>query len=193
MVAAHCSLATPRVGSATMEGKSALLLRSTQRQGARVYRQWVSHPFMKPRPRPIPGVVYVLESLKHIGVCKIGRSTRGGVIRAAELEKIRGYRGFAPWRSAAEFHTTDCVVLEMAVHKRLKRRRVRLDYVTCRELFRISAGRGDQPYPRTEPQHHPFAAKFPDPAWAAKRGGVRHRAHPARHDWRLTLEGGHAR
>ena len=88
---------------------------------------------------PEPGVVYVLASLKHPGVVKIGRSARGGARRAAELANVSGYRGFAPFALVGEVAAPDAAALEGAVHRRLRRRRVRLTYVRRRELFRADA------------------------------------------------------
>lgn len=86
------------------------------------------------------GAVYVIASGRYPGVVKLGRTTRAAAVRAAELTRAPGYRGFAPWYLARVQPTADAVLVERWSHRVLCRqgRRVRLR-LGCLELYRADA------------------------------------------------------
>lgn len=84
------------------------------------------------------GWVYVLASRSKPGIVKIGRTTRAPSERVRQLDVTRGYASFGPWDEVWSIPVLDCPHVEAAAHRRLAHRRVRLRYLQCRELFRVS-------------------------------------------------------
>jgi hypothetical protein len=79
------------------------------------------------------GYVYVLSNVGMPGLCKIGRSIRGGRNRAAELD---GTGVPAPFFLEFEMLTDNCEQAEWNIHAALAECR----FSESREFFRIEAG-----------------------------------------------------
>jgi hypothetical protein len=83
-----------------------------------------------------PGWIYVLASQSHPGVVKIGRTSRHTAGRMIEIDQSE-YAAFGPWTEVWSRAVADCVHVETAAHRMLANRRVRLNRLVCKELFRI--------------------------------------------------------
>jgi hypothetical protein len=85
-----------------------------------------------------PGWIYVLASQSHPGIVKIGRTSRHTPGRMIEVDRS-AYAAFGPWSEVWSRVVADCVHVETATHRMLANRRVRLDRLTCQELFRVDS------------------------------------------------------
>jgi hypothetical protein len=85
-----------------------------------------------------PGWIYVLASASHPGVVKIGRTSRHTEGRMSEVDRS-GYAAFGPWTEVWSRAVADCPHVEAAAHRMLANRRVKLNRLPCRELFRIDS------------------------------------------------------
>ena len=85
-----------------------------------------------------PGWIYVLASQSHGGIVKIGRTSRHTPWRMLEVDRS-DYAAFGPWVEVWSRATADCAHVEAAVHRMLANRRVKLNRLPCRELFRIDS------------------------------------------------------
>jgi hypothetical protein len=85
-----------------------------------------------------PGWIYVLASASHPGVVKIGRTSRHTEGRMSEVDRS-DYAAFGPWTEVWSRAVADCPHVEAAAHRMLANRRVRLNRLPCRELFRIDS------------------------------------------------------
>lgn len=83
----------------------------------------------------LAGWVYILASPHGGGIVKIGRTTRNGPDRAAEINRAPGYRSLRPWREVWCKPVADCVRVETAAHRMLSHRRIKIDDLACNELF----------------------------------------------------------
>jgi hypothetical protein len=83
-----------------------------------------------------PGWIYVLASTSHPGVCKIGRTSRHTEGRLSEVDRS-AYAAFGPWTEVWSRAVADCTHVETAAHRMLANRRVKLNRLTCGELFRV--------------------------------------------------------
>ena len=83
-----------------------------------------------------PGWIYVLASTSHPGVIKLGRTSRHTEGRMSELDRS-AYAAFGPWEEVWSRAVADCTHVETAAHRMLANRRVKLNRLTCRELFRV--------------------------------------------------------
>lgn len=86
-----------------------------------------------------PGWVYVLASVSHPGVVKVGRTTRTTDDRARELDRSPAYAEFGPWSEVMSFPVADSGRVETAAHRMLANRRLHLGRSPCHELFRVDA------------------------------------------------------
>ena len=85
-----------------------------------------------------PGWIYVLASQSHPGIVKIGRTSRHTPGRMIEVDRS-AYAAFGPWTEVWSRAVADCVHVETATHRMLANRRVRLNRLVCRELFRVDS------------------------------------------------------
>ncbi len=85
-----------------------------------------------------PGWIYVLASQSHPGIVKIGRTSRHTPGRMIEVDQS-AYAAFGPWTEVWSRVVTDCAHVEAAVHRMLANRRVKLNRLVCRELFRVDS------------------------------------------------------
>lgn len=85
-----------------------------------------------------PGWIYVLASQSHPGIVKIGRTSRHTPGRMLEVNRSE-YAAFGPWTEIYSRAVADCAHVEAATHRMLANRRVRLDRLACKELFRIES------------------------------------------------------
>jgi hypothetical protein len=83
-----------------------------------------------------PGWIYVLSSVSHPGVIKIGRTSRHTEGRMSEVDRS-AYAAFGPWTEVWSRAVADCSHVEAAAHRMLANRRVKLNRLPCRELFRV--------------------------------------------------------
>jgi hypothetical protein len=83
-----------------------------------------------------PGWIYVLASTSHPGVIKLGRTSRHTEGRMSELDRS-AYAAFGPWEEVWSRAVADCTHVETAAHRMLANRRVKLNRLPCRELFRV--------------------------------------------------------
>ena len=83
-----------------------------------------------------PGWIYVRASASHPGVVKIGRTSRHTEGRMSEVDRS-AYAAFGPWTEVWSRAVADCTHVETAAHRMLANRRVKLNRLTCRELFRV--------------------------------------------------------
>jgi hypothetical protein len=84
-----------------------------------------------------PGWIYVLASTSHPGVVKVGRTSKHTPGRMQEIELDANYAAFGPWSEVWSRAVADCAHVETAAHRMLANRRVKLDRLPCRELFRV--------------------------------------------------------
>ena len=85
-----------------------------------------------------PGWIYVLASQSHPGIVKIGRTSRHTPGRMFEVDRS-DYAAFGPWTEVWSRAVADCVHVETATHRMLANRRVRLNQLPCKELFRVDS------------------------------------------------------
>jgi hypothetical protein len=85
-----------------------------------------------------PGWIYVLASQSHPGIVKIGRTSRHTPGRMIEIDRS-AYAAFGPWSEVWSRAVGDCVHVEAAAHRMLANRRVKLNRLVCRELFRVDS------------------------------------------------------
>ncbi len=85
-----------------------------------------------------PGWIYVLASHSHPGIVKIGRTSRHTSGRMIEVDRS-AYAAFGPWTEVWSRAVADCVHVETAAHRMLANRRVKLNRLVCRELFRVDS------------------------------------------------------
>ena len=85
-----------------------------------------------------PGWIYVLASASHPGIVKIGRTSRHTEGRMAEVDRS-AYVAFGPWTEVWSRAVADCPHVEAAAHRMLANRRVKLNRLPCRELFRVDS------------------------------------------------------
>ena len=85
-----------------------------------------------------PGWIYVLASQSHPGIVKIGRTSRHTAGRMIEINQS-DYAAFGPWTEVWSRAVADCVHVETAAHRMLANRRVRLNRLVCKELFRVDS------------------------------------------------------
>ena len=85
-----------------------------------------------------PGWIYVLASTSHPGIVKIGRTSRHTEGRMPEVDRS-AYAAFGPWTEVWSRAVADCPHVEAAAHRMLANRRVKLDRLACRELFRVDS------------------------------------------------------
>ncbi|HME26515.1 MAG TPA: GIY-YIG nuclease family protein [Acetobacteraceae bacterium] len=85
-----------------------------------------------------PGWIYVLASTSHSGIVKVGRTSRHTPGRMLEVDRS-GYAAFGPWTEVWSRAVADCAHVETAAHRMLANRRVKLDRLPCRELFRVDS------------------------------------------------------
>jgi T5orf172 domain len=83
-----------------------------------------------------PGWIYVLASTSHPGIIKVGRTSRHTEGRMSEVDRS-AYAAFGPWEEVWSKAVADCTHVETAAHRMLANRRVKLNRLTCRELFRV--------------------------------------------------------
>ena len=86
----------------------------------------------------IPGWIYVLASQSHPGIVKIGRTSRHTPGRMIEVDRS-AYAAFGPWTEVWSRAVADCAHVEAAAHRMLANRRVKLNRLVCRELFRVDS------------------------------------------------------
>jgi hypothetical protein len=86
-----------------------------------------------------PGWIYILASTSHPGIVKIGRTSRHTPGRMQEIERDNAYAAFGPWTEIWSRAVADCRHVETATHRMLANRRVKLDRLVCRELFRVDS------------------------------------------------------
>ena len=85
-----------------------------------------------------PGWIYVLDSQSHPGIVKIGRTSRHTPGRMIEVDRSE-YAAFGPWTEVWSRAVSDCVHVEAAAHRMLANRRVKLNRLVCKELFRVDS------------------------------------------------------
>jgi hypothetical protein len=85
-----------------------------------------------------PGWIYVLASQSHPGIVKIGRTSRHTPGRMIEVDRS-AYAAFGPWSEVWSRAVADCSHVEAAAHRMLANRRVKLNRLVCRELFRVDS------------------------------------------------------
>jgi hypothetical protein len=85
-----------------------------------------------------PGWIYVLASQSHPGIVKIGRTSRHTPGRMIEVDRS-AYAAFGPWTEIWSRAVADCSHVEVAAHRMLANRRVKLNRLVCRELFRVDS------------------------------------------------------
>jgi hypothetical protein len=85
-----------------------------------------------------PGWIYVLASQSHPGIVKIGRTSRHTPGRMIEVDRS-AYAAFGPWTEVWSRAVADCVHVEAAAHRMLANRRVKLNRLVCKELFRADS------------------------------------------------------
>jgi hypothetical protein len=85
-----------------------------------------------------PGWIYVLASTSHPGIVKIGRTSRHTPGRMVEVDRS-DYAAFGPWTEVWSRAVADCAHVEAAAHRMLANRRVKLNRLPCRELFRVDS------------------------------------------------------
>jgi hypothetical protein len=85
-----------------------------------------------------PGWIYVLASQSHPGIVKIGRTSRHTPGRMIEVDRSE-YAAFGPWSEVWSRAVADCVHVETATHRMLANRRVRLNRLVCKVLFRVDS------------------------------------------------------
>jgi hypothetical protein len=85
-----------------------------------------------------PGWIYVLASQSHPGIVKIGRTSRHTPGRMVEVDRS-AYAAFGPWTEVWSRAVADCAHVEAAAHRMLANRRVKLNRLVCRELFRVDS------------------------------------------------------
>ena len=85
-----------------------------------------------------PGWIYVLASQSHPGIVKIGRTSKHTAGRVIEVDRSK-YAAFGPWTEVWSRAVADCVHVETATHRMLANRRVRLNRLVCKELFRVDS------------------------------------------------------
>lgn len=85
-----------------------------------------------------PGWIYVLASQSHPGIVKIGRTSRHTPGRMIEVDRSE-YAAFGPWTEVWSRAVADCVHVEAAAHRMLANRRVALNRLVCKELFRVDS------------------------------------------------------
>lgn len=93
---------------------------------------------MTPRAPPSPGWIYVLASTSHPGIVKIGRTSRHTPGRMVEVERS-AYAAFGPWTEVLSRAVADVSHVETASHRMLANRRVKLNRLPCKELFRVDS------------------------------------------------------
>jgi hypothetical protein len=86
-----------------------------------------------------PGWIYVLASSSHPGIVKIGRTSKHTPGRMVEVDRS-DYAAFGPWTEVWSRAVADCAHVEAAAHRMLANRRVRLNRLPCKELFRVDSG-----------------------------------------------------
>jgi hypothetical protein len=85
-----------------------------------------------------PGWIYVLASQSHSGIVKIGRTSRHTPGRMIEVDRS-AYAAFGPWTEVWSRAVADCSHVEAAAHRMLANRRVKLNRLVCKELFRVDS------------------------------------------------------
>jgi T5orf172 domain len=85
-----------------------------------------------------PGWIYVLASQAHPGIVKIGRTSRRTPGRMIEVDRS-AYAAFGPWTEVWSRAVADCAHVEAAAHRMLANRRVKLNRLVCKELFRVDS------------------------------------------------------
>jgi hypothetical protein len=85
-----------------------------------------------------PGWIYVLASQSHPGIVKIGRTARHTPGRMIEVDRS-AYAAFGPWTEVWSRAVADCVHVETVAHRMLANRRVKLNRLVCKELFRVDS------------------------------------------------------
>jgi hypothetical protein len=85
-----------------------------------------------------PGWIYVLASTSHPGIVKIGRTSRHTPGRMVEVNRS-AYAAFGPWTEVWSRAVADCAHVEAATHRMLANRRVKLNRLPCKELFRVDS------------------------------------------------------
>jgi T5orf172 domain len=85
-----------------------------------------------------PGWIYVLASQSHPCIVKIGRTSRHTPGRMIEVDRS-AYAAFGPWTEVWSRAVADCAHVEEAAHRMLANRRVKLNRLPCRELFRVDS------------------------------------------------------
>ena len=85
-----------------------------------------------------PGWIYVLASQSHPGIVKIGRTSRHTPGRMIEIDRSE-YAAFGPWTEVWSRAVANCAHVEAAAHRMLANRRVKLNQLVCRELFRVDS------------------------------------------------------
>ena len=85
-----------------------------------------------------PGWIYVLASQSHPGIVKIGRTSRHAPGRMIEVNRS-AYAAFGPWTEVWSRAVADCSHVEAAAHRMLANRRVKLNRLVFKELFRVDS------------------------------------------------------
>lgn len=85
-----------------------------------------------------PGWIYILASQSHPGIVKIGRTSKHTPGRTAEIDRSH-YAAFGPWVEVWSRAVADCHYVETAAHRMLANRRVKLNRLPCKELFRVDS------------------------------------------------------
>jgi hypothetical protein len=98
----------------------------------------MSGPQTPPSRARSPGWIYVLASQSHPGIVKIGRTSRHTPGRMIEVDRSE-YAAFGPWTEIWSRAVADCSHVEAAAHRMLANRRVKLNRLVCRELFRVDS------------------------------------------------------
>ena len=96
----------------------------------------MSGPQTPPARAWSPGWIYVRASQSHPGIVKIGRTSRHTPGRMIEVDRS-AYAAFGPWTEVWSRAVADCAHVEAAAHRMLANRRVKLNRLVCKELFRV--------------------------------------------------------